>query len=59
MKTKADIINYLAIILCVSSATIAAATNRTPVSRICCALSAFIAIVGIILKLREWRDSNA
>ena len=53
MKTNADKFNALAIVLCAASTTVAAATHGSIVARVCCVISALLAIIGIVWKLKE------
>ena len=59
MKTNADKFNALAIVLCAASTTVATAMHGSIVSRICCVVSALLAVVGIVWKLREGAKADA
>lgn len=57
-RTVADMISSTAIVLCISSVTVAAATHGHIAPRIFCVVSALLSIVGIVLKLRERGKSD-
>lgn len=58
MKSKIDIYNAFAIILCAVS-VIFAASGGSVLSRVICFLSAIAALAGVIFKIREGGSSHA